>query len=479
MILKRLTIRARITVGSFLLAAVFFAGAALVVHRQVEGILNSATIEILESDAAPFTAPSVDLAAESAEAPGEGQLVAVIDPDGVVAMSTIPHALKSQIPKLVAAGPGEHSATTKRAQYRVLVTVVPTDAGDWSVITARSEASSRLILDRLTAGLAGGLVVLTVLFTGASWLLTGAALRPITRLRRGAEALVAEQSTALLPLGEARDEVSDLAATLNGLIAGLRAAAERERHMVSDASHELRTPLAVAQAQLELLAASTPAAQREDVASAQAAVHRLTRLVSSLLELSRLESRTGAGSASIAEMSAEIGAAVDRARSSVANAHIAVDYTVPGAGAGAGADTSVRIGMSAVTVGRVVDNLVENSIAALAGSGAIQVRLDRVGDGVRLVVADDGPGMPAEFIPRAFNRFSRADPVRRPHRGTGLGLAIVSAAVAEARGTIELESSSAGLRVIIRLPAVDPRRVQPESEGGAEDKPDAVGRDRI
>lgn len=446
MIVNRLTIRARITLGSFLLALIFFAGTAVVLHGQVAGILDRATLELLESDSAPYVSAGVNLTTESLKAPGEDQRIAVIDPAGILRLSTMPARLDGAFAGFTSGGPGARTYNASGHTYLLLVSRVQTPAGTWTVVSARNEAPNEVVLTSLTTGLAWGLAGLSLLFALVSWLLTGAALAPVAQLRRSADSLVTSESADLLEVGQARDEVSQLATTLNNLISGLHESAAREKQLVSDASHELRTPLAILQARLELLRRAVPEANREDVNAAEAAVRGLTALVSDLLELSRIEANAESGSATVAQLSAALAESVDHARSAAAATGIRIDYNVTGEAPGA------VVMMGAETFGRIVDNLTKNAIAALGHTGAVTVGLVAQAVAVTLTVRDDGPGMSPDFLPRAFDRFARADTARTSHAGTGLGLSIVHAAVEAAHGTVELQNSTAGLKVSVRLP---------------------------
>ncbi|MEP6478374.1 MAG: HAMP domain-containing sensor histidine kinase, partial [Rhodoglobus sp.] len=330
--------------------------------------------------------------------------------------------------------------------------------GTWYIVTARSEAASRLVLAGLTRVLIISLTGLTLLFGAASWALTGAALRPVTRLRLSAETIVATGSAELLPTGPAHDEVSDLATTLNRLIGDLRSAAEREKQLVSDASHELRTPLAILEAQLELMGTADRATAASDLEAAQRAAHRLSVLVANLLELSQLESDGGDHATPVSAIVDELEAAIDRARLAAASTGVTIDYDI------SAADAAGTVALSAHDFGRVVDNLVGNSLKAVGGAGRIDVSLDIDVDAVSLLVSDSGPGIPAEFLPRAFDRFSRADEARGGVDGTGLGLAIVAAAVESAHGTVSLANRGGGgvdARVVLPVSARTPSATQP------------------
>jgi signal transduction histidine kinase len=456
---------ARITIGSLIVLALFGVVAVLVVRVGVAAILHNATVTLLRNDAAPFFPPLQKMPIEL-DQPVEGQLLAVVDPAGVVLESTLPRGLNSRIPTLATFEPTPRDVTVAQSSYLVLTQQVEGPTGTYVLITARSEAAGNLILDRLTGGLITGAAVLVAGFGLASWLLARTTLRPVGRMRRRAQAIAEGPSTGLLPVGPARDELAALATTLNDLIGRLRASADREKQMVSDASHELRTPLAVLQGQLELaeLDAGDPDALLDDVRSSRATVLRLNQLATNLLELSRIEAAPGAGRTDWRSLTTELADAIDRARllvdsdasdaaegDSIATDVISIDFDYASrrtrfTGVGHAA-------LSAPEFARILDNLLSNAIRAVQPSGTITAELVELDDRVRLTVADSGPGMPEDFIPVALVRFTRADASRSAHSGGGLGLAIVAALVTSANGTISLSNApTGGLVVLIELP---------------------------
>ncbi|PPI17571.1 sensor histidine kinase, partial [Rathayibacter sp. AY1B1] len=125
-------------------------------------------------------------------------------------------------------------------------------SGASQALIEESRDTAEAVVGGVSTTLLIALAILFVAFAATSWLLVGLALRPVGRMRAIADRLRHGRSTELLPVGPARDELSDLASTLNALIADLRESADRERRLVADASHELRTPLAALRTRLEL-----------------------------------------------------------------------------------------------------------------------------------------------------------------------------------------------------------------------------------
>lgn len=444
-----LSIRARITVGSLIVATVLFSTAAFFFRLEVQSILTETNETMLRNDAEPLINQLATRPADAIQSASEGQLLAIVDPTGTVQKSSLPRSLDRQISALTKLGPDPQTVDTPAATYLVSATTVNTDAGAYLVIAARSQQAPGLLLDELTGVLTLGTLILTAGFGLASWLLTGAALRPVTRLREEAESLSATGSSAQLRVPAGQDELSRLARTLNVFIERLRRGVDREKQIVSDASHELRTPLAVLRAQLELAhlnSGDAPALER-DIRDASATAERLSRLATNLLELSKLESEQAPPETDWAGMVGEITASVDRARVMRAGHDLEVNYRVDDD------DADGRYDISATNMGQLLDNLISNALNAMTGSGSVTVTLARSPGGAHLSVVDTGPGLPEDFIALAFDRFSRPDHSRSSSSGgSGLGLAIVHAIVERAHGTIKLQNTGDGLAVDIHLP---------------------------
>jgi signal transduction histidine kinase len=457
---SRLSITARITLGSFAIALLVGVIAVLGIRAGVGAIVDNATLTLLRDDAEQFEHALQTDPADVDAVPLEDQYVALVAPDGRVTLSTLPHSLRPH--GRVALTDGEATAVVRTPQHDYLVRskAVSTSDGVWHVISARDQDSNNLVLDRLSLALIVGMVALVAVFTLASFILARTALRPVNDLRRQADELTRARANGtggaeLLKVPPVRDELAALAVTLNGLIADLRASADREKQLVSDASHELRTPLAVLRGELELaeLDSGDPDALLNDVRQAHQTVLRLSTLATNLLELSRIDAHGQRGSSGWAQLEDELAAAIDRMRQMAAVRRIecVIDFEVT-----TDAPPHGAIALSPGEFGRVVDNLIANSITAIGaakGAGMVTARLSHTEASVELSIVDDGPGMPADFVPIALDRFTRVDSARNTTTGSGLGLAIVAGLVDAARGGIHLSSSAhEGLTVDITLP---------------------------
>jgi signal transduction histidine kinase len=294
---------------------------------------------------------------------------------------------------------------------------------------------------RLVAILAVAAAVLAVIIAGGSWLLIGAALRPVHRLTAEAEEISRIDDVARrLPDPGTTDEIGELARTLNAMLARLAISFERERAFVDDASHELRSPLAVLQTELELALSgpADPVAQRAALLSALEETRRLVHLAEELLVLSRAT----AGQLPTRRVPVDLAAAVETAAERVAGSRPEVTVRVIGA---ATAPTDPD------RLEQIVTNLLTNALRYARSS--VHVEVSNSNGRAELAIIDDGPGFSEDFLPRAFDRFSQSDPSRTRTNavGSGLGLAIVAALCATLGATVVASNDGPGGGASVRV----------------------------
>jgi signal transduction histidine kinase len=334
--------------------------------------------------------------------------------------------------------------------------------GHQTVIAAVSYAQVSGSLAAVGTAALVGTPLLFGLLVLATWLITGAALRPIEELRRGSqeitETAIAQGRT--LPVPEARDAVHSLALTLNDMLARLEAAQQRQRALVSDAAHELRSPIASIRTQLEVAVDHPEAVDwRQTADGVLADTLRLARLAEDLLALARLDEQAAGPPG---------GRAVDLAGLAES---VCARYTDARVKVGACAFGPCLVLGDAGGLDRMLVNLTDNAVRYACSQVSVTARAE--GRWVLLSVADDGLGIPGEDAERVFGRFTRLDDARSREGsgdgGSGLGLAIVRATAAAHGGTAWLEDAGPGLRAMVRLPAA------PRQQGGDRDRGEQQG----
>lgn len=308
--------------------------------------------------------------------------------------------------------------------------------------------------------LAGWLAVVVVAsLTGR--LVARRTLEPVAAASQAARAVAEGLLDTRLPAGGGdefgawADSFNRMADALGAKIAALLRAEARERRFTADVAHELRTPVAALVAEAGLLRESLGALPDDARRPAELLVRdvvRLRRLVDELMELSRLDAGSEPVRPELVELP-ELLAAVLGTR---------------------GLTDQVSLTASPVTLTtdprrfeRVVGNLVDNAVTH--GGEGVAVTGHRTGDEVVVTVADQGPGIPAEYLPRLFDRFSKMDGARTA-AGSGLGMAIAWQNADLLGGRIEVSSERGrGTRCRFTLPVTPLLRDGEATAGYADD----------
>jgi two-component system OmpR family sensor kinase len=414
-VLNRFPIRLRLALAFALAMAAVLAAMGAFLYFRLGTSLDESVDQGLETRAAEVSA----LAARGDTTLDQGQgddeaFAQVLDSEGQVVDSSPQLADRTLLEPTELREAAQGVVNLERGGARLLATPVDTQDGRLVVVVGASLEER----DEALNGLLGELsVVGPIALLLASLLGYGvatAALRPVEAMRAEAAGVSAVEPGRRLPLPRARDEISRLGSTLNDMLDRLERALERERSFLDDASHELRTPLALLKTELEL-ALRNPRSHAEleqALRSAAAETDRLAQLAEDLLVLARSDQGRlplRRAPVSVHGVLSGVAARFGR-RAEEAGRVIEVD-----------AADGLVVPADAVRLEQALGNLVENALRHGEGS----IRLSAVeGDGrVELHVLDEGGGIPPEFVPRAFERFTRADQ-SRAGAGAGLGLAI-------------------------------------------------------
>jgi two-component system OmpR family sensor kinase len=319
-----------------------------------------------------------------------------------------------------------------------------------TLVISTSLLDADRIVDRMRLIVALGSAAAVLLIGLAVFWLLRRGFRPIETMAAQADRITAGDLTDRVTPQDPSGEVGRLGAALNGMLARIEASVqEREagqelmRRFFADASHELRTPLASLRANAELYQqGALPERAQVDEVMGRIALEsrRMSGLVDDMLRLARLDQHPDQQREPV-DLSELVTARVEEARV-----------------AAPGHEWHTEIADGVVVTGdeellrRSVDNLLANVRAHTPDGTSATVALRDHGETVEIEVADNGPGVPPERLPRIFDRFYRADTTARS-RGSGLGLAIVTQIATVHNGSVTAGSHQPhGLWVRLTLP---------------------------
>jgi two-component system OmpR family sensor kinase len=337
----------------------------------------------------------------------------------------------------------------------------------WAVTPVRSGRVAGILLARPAASpglpelvarrLVWGTLLAVAAAVGVAWVLSGRLAAPLGRLAVAARSLGAGRLDTRVSV-EGDDEVAEVATAFNEMAASLERHEGEQRAFLSSVGHELRTPLTVVQGNAEALldgAVDGEAGRRRSLERLHAETLRLARLVDDLLDLGRL----GRGRFRVdpvdTDAAAVFGEAGEVAAQRGSARGVSVEVRLPGGPLPARIDPG--------RLRQVLDNLLDNAVRSNPPGRPVLLAARRLPDGrVEAAVADQGPGIAPEDLPRAFERgylWSRYRDTRTV--GSGLGLAIVRA-LCDAMGVRVRAGQSAGgglaVHLVLPAPAPPPRQ---------------------
>ncbi|MEV5495782.1 HAMP domain-containing sensor histidine kinase [Nonomuraea fuscirosea] len=275
------------------------------------------------------------------------------------------------------------------------------------------------------------LAALYVASLGIGWVLAGRVLRPVRSITRTTEEIQATDLKRRIELDGPRDELKDLADTIDTMLDRLEEAFSAQRQLIDDASHELRSPLTIIRANVDAVLAAPDASEEERiraVAIVDRATTRMTRLVEDLLATARRQG-TAFADADL-DLARVVGEACEEYATPAAERRIAI---VRDLGSG------LEMTGDADALRRAVANLLSNAVRLSPPGGTIRASAGRDEGWLWAAVGDDGPGLREADQARVFDRFWRGESSRRD-RHTGLGLAIVRQIVESHGGRVAVFS---------------------------------------
>jgi two-component system OmpR family sensor kinase len=321
----------------------------------------------------------------------------------------------------------------------------------YTVVVARDLSEQADRLESAARAVFFGIPLALIVAAAGGYLLARKSFAPVTTMSLKARQIGAETLDERIEIGNERDELGFLAATLNGLLERLQLAFESQRRFMADASHELRTPIAIIQGEADVaLARDRDAADyRESIEVMQRAARKLTRIVQNLFLLARGD----AGRYPISMSRFYLGEVVAdciRGMRSVAQAR--------GVELSCSASEDIVIVADEELIHRLVLNLVENAVKFTPGGGKVHVDVHAGGGNCTIRVADTGPGIAPADQSRIFERFFRGDRARpQDAGGAGLGLPIARWIAEVHGGELRLEHSDAQGTVFLAVLPLDRR----------------------
>lgn len=292
--------------------------------------------------------------------------------------------------------------------------------------------------------IASGIVLLVI--AGAAWAVAGRLLRPLRRMRETADQISARSLAERLPV-EGRDDVSELASTMNAMLDRLDAAMNSQRQLLSDVGHELKTPITIVRGYIEVMDANDPADVRETQELATDELDRMARLVQDLASTARLH-----GPAPVSPHPTDAGDLVQQIARKAEG--------IEGARITRGPIADVVVSLDAARITQAMLQLAQNGVTH--GGGDLEIGSTATADELLLWLRDHGPGVAPSRRTAIFERFNRSE-----GGGSGLGLNIVDVIARAHGGSVAVTDPSHGPGAVFTLtlprdaqatvPAVDGR----------------------
>lgn len=352
---------------------------------------------------------------------------------------------------------GEADYSPQAPDYVYAVPVDPPEGQARVVEAGRSYGSVTETLGAFALLLVGAVLVALVLSVVGAYVLARTALAPVDAVARSARRIGAGDLGRRLPVARPGDEIGRLTTTINDLLARLEAsfarreeALARQRRFAADASHELRTPLTSIVGYARMLKSwglEDWEAGREGVDAILEESGRMRALVEDLLAVARGDDEGIPLQLADGDLGAVAAEAVGAARAA-AGGKVVIQHVPP--------KEPVEAFFDEARIRRTVDILLDNAVKYTPQGGVVTVGVGREDGLLRLRVSDTGTGIPAEDLPRVFERFYRADPARS-EGGSGLGLSIARQIARAHGGEIEAASRPGrGSTFILSLPENGP-----------------------
>lgn len=269
---------------------------------------------------------------------------------------------------------------------------------------------------------------------------------PISRLSRGTQALANGRFTERLTV-RSSDELGTLARNFNVLAETLERNQQAQRQWIADISHELRTPLSVLRGELQAVEDGVRAFDETTRKSLSGEVERLTKLVHDIYQLSVADVGALRYRKEVADVGQVLEDTVDMFEARIRDAGLELETRFT--------RTPLEALIDVNRLGQLFTNVLENTVRYTDKGGRVRVACARQGEDIAVSIEDSAPSVPADALPRLFERLYRVESSRdRRTGGAGLGLAICKRIAHALGGSISAAPSTlGGLKLTVQLPA--------------------------
>lgn len=428
-----------------LIAAIFYVGTAGLLRSNIDEQLHSRAHHLVqEGQLAGLDAVAADI---------HGLLTDNQDTDTEIYLLLDAHGHKrignlTAWPAAAVASEGLHQLPVERLDRHSLSRLLTHRFADGSILLVGRDMQDVTTLEHLivVAFAIGGLLAL-LLASGGALLFRSQLQRQLKAIHRTTTDIAAGKLDRRIALGRSRDEFGIVARDINDMLDEIERLMDNTRQVSNAIAHDLRTPLGRVRAALEQALRSPQRDTRlpRDTQYAIDEIDGLITVLDKLLQIAEAESGVRRGSFEALPLAGLLQDIVELYQPAAELRAITLQWAV---------QDDPQVLADRHLLAGVLANLLDNAFK-YAGEGAhVTVSAEPAGDGVRISVQDDGPGIPEAALSRATERFFRVDSSRH-QRGNGLGLSIVAAVVALHRGRLSLANTSPGLRVSIELPAAN------------------------
>jgi len=321
--------------------------------------------------------------------------------------------------------------------------------GGYRLVVGRDIEDRRKLNEIFASAFLWGIGLIALIGVLGGLLVSRLLLRRIGAITQTSQRIMNGDLSQRVPLAGTGDELDRLAGSLNAMLERIEQLINGLREVSDNIAHDLKTPLTRMRNRIDTALREQPdeTAYRDTLIQTIEEADELIRTFNALLSIARLEAGARVEDMETCDLAAVARDAVELYEPVAESEGITL---------AAHADGHILVNANRQLLAQAAANLIDNAIKYArpdgVGRAAIAVAVERADSQVRLIVADNGPGIPEDHRERALKRFTRLE-TSRSRPGSGLGLSLVSAVARLHCGEVTLEDNRPGLRVIVSLPA--------------------------